>query len=195
MARRPVYRVSDAAPYFVCETVEFSYNGGFAVSQKQKNIVAIHASFKLRMLTVWMNKNLKSLSGLEDAVNLECLQFYTAFSDVSVHKIASFAPISNLKKLKEVIVSATESLDHNIDYLIDLPNLEYLWVSPNLFPTECYAKFEAKKFKLSDEYGIYCEENDDIYPYGKGKRVMHTAEQKNRYLNEYNELLQKYNKV
>jgi len=45
MARRPVYRVSDAAPYFVCETVEFAYNGGFAASQKQKNIVAIHASF------------------------------------------------------------------------------------------------------------------------------------------------------
>ena len=45
MARRPVYMVSDAAPYFVCETVEFTYNGGFAVSQKQKNIAAIHASF------------------------------------------------------------------------------------------------------------------------------------------------------
>lgn len=45
MARRPVYRVSDAAPYFVCETVEFTYNGGFAVSQKQKNIAAIHVSF------------------------------------------------------------------------------------------------------------------------------------------------------
>ena len=45
MAQRPVYRVSDAAPYFVCETVEFTYNGGFAVSQKQKNIAAIHASF------------------------------------------------------------------------------------------------------------------------------------------------------
>lgn len=45
MARRPVYRVSDSAPYFVCETVEFTYNGGFAVSQKQKNIVAIHQSF------------------------------------------------------------------------------------------------------------------------------------------------------
>ena len=25
----------------------------------------------------------------------------------------------NLKKLKEVIISATEPLDHNIDYLID----------------------------------------------------------------------------
>lgn len=45
MARRPVYRVSDGAPYFVCETVEFTYSGGFAVSQKQKNIAAIHASF------------------------------------------------------------------------------------------------------------------------------------------------------
>ena len=56
------------------------------------------------------------------------------------------------------------------------------------------AKFEAKKFKLSDEYGIYCEESDDIYPYGKGKRTMHTAEQKQRYLAEYSILLQKYNK-
>lgn len=45
MARRPVYRVSSTAPYFVCETVEFAYNGGFAVSQKQKNIVAIHQAF------------------------------------------------------------------------------------------------------------------------------------------------------
>ncbi len=45
MARRPVYRVSGTAPYFVCETVEFTYNGGFAVSQKQKNIVAIHQAF------------------------------------------------------------------------------------------------------------------------------------------------------
>ena len=45
-------------------------------------------------------------------------------------------------------------------------------ISPNLFPTECYAKFEAKRFKLSEEYGIYCEDGGDIYPFGKGKRVM-----------------------
>jgi hypothetical protein len=81
---------------------------------------------------------------------------------------------------------------HNMDDLIGLPSLEYLWISPNVFPTECYAKFEAKRFPLSDEYGIYCEESEDIYPYGKGRRVMHTAEQKARYLAEYFQLLEKY---
>ena len=182
--------VSDASPLEQFTDLEFVVFEG----QRIANFWNISKTPKLRMLTIWMNKNLKSLCGLEDAANLECLQLYTSFSDVIVHKIASFAPISNLKKLKEVIISATEPLDHNIDYLIDLPNLEYLWISPNLFPMKCYAKFEAQKFKLSDEYGIYCEENDDIYPYGKGKRVMHSAEQKNRYLSQYNELLQKYNK-
>ena len=46
MARRPVYCVSNVAPYFVREGVEFTYNGGFALSQKQKNIAAIHAAFE-----------------------------------------------------------------------------------------------------------------------------------------------------
>lgn len=182
--------VSDASPLEQFTDLEFVVFEG----QRIARFWNISKTPNLRMLTIWMNKNLTSLSGLENSTNLECLQLYTSFSDVTVHKIASFAPISNLEKLKEVIISATESLDHNIDYLINLPNLEYLWISPNLFPMECYAKFEAQKFKLSDEYGIYCEENDDIYPYGKGKRLMHSAEQKNRYLSQYNELLQKYKK-
>ncbi len=147
---------------------------------------------KLRMITVWVNKHLKSLLGLENAGNLECLQLLSSFSDVGIHKIESLEPISKLQSLKEIVISATEPLDHNIDYLINLPSLEYLWISPNLFPTESYAKFEAKKFRLSDEYGIYCEDSEDIFPYGKGKRVMHTVEQKERYLNAYKELLRKY---
>ena len=55
----------------------------------------------------------------------------------------------------------------------------------NKIPMEYCAKFEAKKFKLSEEYGVYCEENGCIYPYGKGKRVMYTEEHKQRYLTEY----------
>lgn len=183
--------VSDASPLERFELLEFVVFEG----QRITRFWDTSKTPNLRMLTIWMNKNLKSLSGLENASNMECLQFYTSFSDVAVHKIESFSPISKLSNLKELIVSATESLDHNIDYLIDLPNLEYLWISPNLFPTASYAKFEAKKFMLSDEYGIYCEETDDIYPYGKGKRVMHTAEQKKRYLSEYNEHLGKYKEL
>ncbi len=180
--------VLDASPLERFTDLEFVVFEG----QRMAQFWDMSKNPNLRMLTVWMNKKLKSLSGLETATNLECLQFYTSVSDTAVHKIASLTPISTLRNLKEVVISATEPVDHNIDYLINLPSLEYLWISPNLFPTESYAKFEAKKFKLSDEYGIYCEDSEDIFPYGKGKRVMHTAEQKERYLNSYNELLKKY---
>ena len=73
-----------------------------------------------------------------------------------------------------------------------MPKLDYLWISPNVFPIECYAEFEAKRFKLSEEYGIYHEDEDDIFPYGKGKRIMHTSEQKKKYLKQYNELMQQF---
>ena len=180
--------VEDASPLECFGALEFVVFEG----QRMARLWDMSKNPYLRMLTLWMNKNLKSLNGIENAANLECLQFYTLFSDVAVHKIESLAPISALGKLKELIVTATEPADHNIDYLVDLPSLEYLWISPNLFPTECYAKFEAKRFKLSEEYGIYCEDGGDIYPFGKGKRVMHTADQRQRYLNEYNAFIQKY---
>lgn len=180
--------ILDASPLERFARLEF-------VAMENQRIAALWDTAKtpnLRMLTLWLNKNLKSLAGLEGAENLECLQFYTAFSDTAIHKIESFAPISELGHLKELVLSAIEPLDHDMDYLIGLRGLEYLWISPNLFPTECYAKFEAKRFRLSEEYGIYLEDEEDIYPYGKGKRVMHTKEQKSRYLSEYGAMMEKY---
>ena len=46
MAQRPVYKIKSSYPYYECINVEFTYNGGFAVSQKQKNIQAIHEAYK-----------------------------------------------------------------------------------------------------------------------------------------------------
>lgn len=147
---------------------------------------------ELRIITVYGNHHLLSLDGLEKAEKLECIQLLTNASGLSTIKIDSMAPLSGLKNLREVILSGIEPLDHNIDYLISLPNLQYLWVSPNVFPTECYAKFEAKKFMLSEEFGIYCYDGEDVYPYGKGKRVLHNAEQKNKYLHQYMKLLKQF---
>lgn len=45
MATREVYIPSRFFPFYEAVTVEFEYNGGFAVSQKQKNILAIHEAF------------------------------------------------------------------------------------------------------------------------------------------------------
>lgn len=45
MAQRPVYIVRLAEPFYRCQVVEFVYNSGFAVVQKQKNIVALHGAY------------------------------------------------------------------------------------------------------------------------------------------------------
>ena len=45
MAQRPVYRVNDIKPFYECHMVDFIYNGGCSVSQKQKNITAIHEAY------------------------------------------------------------------------------------------------------------------------------------------------------
>lgn len=46
MARRPVFITNDRKPYSAEWMVDFTYNSGFAVSQKQKNITALHREFK-----------------------------------------------------------------------------------------------------------------------------------------------------
>jgi type I restriction enzyme M protein len=46
MAQRPIFITREHAPYYECRNVEFTYNAGFAVSQKQKNITAIHEAYR-----------------------------------------------------------------------------------------------------------------------------------------------------
>lgn len=45
MANRPVYFSVDKYPYVKVFHADFEWNGGFAKSQKQKNIVALHESY------------------------------------------------------------------------------------------------------------------------------------------------------
>ena len=42
MASRPVFVARESAPYVMVYSPEFTWNGGFAKSQQQKNIVALH---------------------------------------------------------------------------------------------------------------------------------------------------------
>ena len=45
MAERPVFIPCDTAPYVREACVSFAWNGGFAVSQKRKNIAALHENY------------------------------------------------------------------------------------------------------------------------------------------------------
>lgn len=147
---------------------------------------------ELRIVALYTNKYFSSLEGLENAKNLEFLQLMTAFSDTNTAKIDSLKPISGLPKLRELIISATEPKDHDLACLAELPSLEYFWVSSNLFPMECYAEFEAKKFMIAEEYGIFLQDGEDAFPFGKGKRVLHGEEQKRKYLEQYYKLIDYY---
>jgi hypothetical protein len=46
MAQRPVFLPKQSAPFSNVVFVDFQWNGGFAVFQKQKNIKALHEGFK-----------------------------------------------------------------------------------------------------------------------------------------------------
>lgn len=46
MAVRPVYEVKEGFPFFNVTNVEFEWSAGFAKSQKQKNVKALHNSYK-----------------------------------------------------------------------------------------------------------------------------------------------------
>lgn len=48
MASRPVFVSLDVYPYYKQIDVEFVFHSGFALSQKQKNIVEVHKAFKLK---------------------------------------------------------------------------------------------------------------------------------------------------
>lgn len=48
MAQRPVFVTRTRQPFHDVYSVDFTYNSGFAVSQKQKNIMALHTGFNAR---------------------------------------------------------------------------------------------------------------------------------------------------
>lgn len=48
MANRPIFVPSNKSPFTDMFTIEFTWNSGFALSQKRKNIAAIHQTFNQR---------------------------------------------------------------------------------------------------------------------------------------------------
>ena len=102
-----------------------------------------------------------------------------------------------MPKLDSLVISRVSAQDNNIDDLINIPNLKRLWISPDIYSTEDYAKFESLKFKIFDQYGIYEYDKEkatieDIRPLGKGKRYFKTEQSKEKFTIQYKKLMQKY---
>lgn len=75
MANRPVFMPTKKAPFVDVYMGEFTWNGGFAVSQKQKNIAALHQSFNQRFpdrkVLEISSKSMQSLGVKLSAFNLK----------------------------------------------------------------------------------------------------------------------------
>ena len=146
----------------------------------------------LKVLKYTANSHIKDLSELSKAENLEYFEIDSLISNTNINYVDSFYPLTKLKNLRQVSFSALTCLDKNIDNLINIPNLCKMWISPNTFPTEDFAKFETLKFKIYDEYGIYQNGKDFICPLGKGKRFFTSDKAKDKHLKNYLELMNKY---
>ena len=150
---------------------------------------------KLERLSV-EGKRLFDLSGLEKAYNLRSFSFTIATSRMDRQNIKSLEPISHLEKLEEVVIQGARLQDENIDHLISIPTLRYLFVSPDTYSIESFAKFEAKKFMLNESYGCYSSDEEYFWRYGndtKPLRIkMEKAEKIKEYLKQYEALMNKY---
>ena len=99
--------VSDCAPLERFEGLEFVVLEGHRLSRFWNTA----KNPQLRMITVWMNRHLQSLKGLEYAKELECLQFYSAVSNIGTHWIDSiflWIVMQNLRRKSSRFLRNTE---------------------------------------------------------------------------------------
>ena len=144
-----------------------------------------------KVLEFTANTRLTDISEISNAKSLEYLGIETLTSRTNLNYIKSFYPLTKLSNLKEVSLNATMCIDNDIDNLINIPNLCELWISPHTFQTEDFAKFEALKFKIYDEYGIF-QNGDYACPLGKGVRGFRSEKSKDDFKKKYMRLMAKY---
>ena len=151
---------------------------------------------KLDVMEITLGANAPEISGIKKSKSLRhlCLNIHT--SQINNTVIPSFSFLKEMTNLDSLVISGVKAQDDNIDDLINIPSLKRLWISPNIYSTEDYARFEALKFKIYDEYGIYSRDKDvsieDVIPLGKGKRRFKSESAMEKFIVQYKKLMQMY---
>lgn len=145
MAVRPVYIPKNSAPFYDTVNIEFKWNGGFAVSQKQKNIKAIHNGFRL----IYPEANpleISSKSPLETGVKLSAfnLMKYVPELDRSI-------PVENVYQAGKVFENGCQYSDLMLVSPKDAKRDERLKNSGKLIKF----RFDGQEFPLVPESLFY----------------------------------------
>jgi len=151
----------------------------------------------LDVLEIELGANAPEITKIKKSKSLRHLCLNIHISQTNNTVIPTFSFLKEMPNLDSLVISGVSAQDNNIDDLINIPNLKRLWISPDIYSTEDYAKFESLKFKIFDEYGIYQYDKEeatieDIRPLGKGKRYFKTEEAKEKFIVQYKNIMQKY---
>ena len=151
----------------------------------------------LDVLEIQLSANAPEITRLGKAKNLRHLCLNIHISQINKTVIPTFSFLKEMPKLDSLVISGVTAQDNNIDDLISIPKLQRLWISPDIYSTEDYAKFESLKFKIFNEYGIFEYNADEatienIRPLGKGKRYFKTEETKKKFIVQYKKFMQKH---
>lgn len=105
MAVRPVFIPKNSAPFYDVVNIEFKWNSGFAVSQKQKNITAIHDGFRL-IHTDGNLLEISSKSQLETGVKLSAFNLMKY-----VPELERSIPVENVYQAGKVFENGCQYTD------------------------------------------------------------------------------------
>ncbi len=151
----------------------------------------------LDVLEIQLGANAPEIAAIKKAKRLRHLCLDTHTAQINKTTIPSFSFLKEMPNLDSLVISGVTAQDNNIDDLINIPNLKRIWISPDIYSTEDYAKFESLKFRIYNEYGIYEYDKEEesieaIRPLGKGKRYFKTEQSKERFIAQYRSIMEKF---
>ena len=176
---------------------KFEYLSDLRLSSSRATHLSWNMSKTPRLTSLSIEgKYLFDISAIQNAKALRIFEFTIATSRTDRQNIQSLSTLSSLPLLERVEIQGASIADENIDHLIAIPNLQSVFISPNTYKLEDFAKFEAQKFKIGQEYGVYREDDEYLYCYGKDVRPLTIPKEKTmkiqEYLNKYYALMEKY---
>jgi len=110
----------------------------------------------LDVLEIQLGANTPKIAAIKKAKSLRHLCLNTHISQINNTVIPTFSFLKEMPNLDSLVISGVAAQDNNIDDLINIPNLKRLWISPDIYSTEDYAKFES----LSSKYSMNTEFTD-----------------------------------
>lgn len=144
MATRPVFEIGYSAPYYIEQHIDFVWNKGLNINQKQKNVIALHEAYKARFPTKCVLE-ISSKSLQEDGLPLSAFKLQKF-----VPSLQKALPIENIYQGGKVFENGGPCLDmydmtareaKKDERLQSLGSVTGFYYEGNIYPIDHYDAF------------------------------------------------------